>query len=162
MSQHTTKSTIRPVWPAKTPISIYIHPVWMLDAVEGTCDKRRHWPDCADAQADRTSLIVGFVIRWLVICNISYLHTNLSRVCGECIFLAIHCTIKTVDSEPCWEVSLHHMTCAKLFRQILCENYFEKKNKNKKLEFCYRAYDLFRYVQLCNFYNVYCNWFSCS
>ena len=28
MSQCKTKPTIKPVWPAKTPISLYIHPVW--------------------------------------------------------------------------------------------------------------------------------------
>ena len=28
MSQRTTKPTIRPVWPAKTQISLYTHPVW--------------------------------------------------------------------------------------------------------------------------------------
>ena len=28
ISQHKTKPTIRPVWPAKTRICLYIHPVW--------------------------------------------------------------------------------------------------------------------------------------
>ena len=30
MSQRTTKPTIRPVWPAKTQISLYISPVWQV------------------------------------------------------------------------------------------------------------------------------------
>ena len=56
-----TKPTIRPVLPAKTQISLYIHPVAMAlvypsldrpEAVRGTCDKRRHRSDCADAQSD--------------------------------------------------------------------------------------------------------------
>ena len=58
------------------PIILYIHPVWQdflvypslasLEVIDGTYDQRRLWSDCADAQADlsdRTSLIVGFVVR---------------------------------------------------------------------------------------------------
>ena len=57
LSQCMTK----PVWPEKTQISLYIHPVChgflfipldCLEAVEGTCDQWRLWPDCVDAQAD--------------------------------------------------------------------------------------------------------------
>ena len=50
LSQCTTKPTIRPVWPAKTQISLDIHPVWqgfsfipLWEAVEGTCDQWRLW-----------------------------------------------------------------------------------------------------------------------
>ena len=63
LSKCTTKPTRRPVWPAKTQTSRYIHPVWQEfsfipllinspKAVEGTCDQRRLWSDCADAQSD--------------------------------------------------------------------------------------------------------------
>ena len=44
-----TKPIIRPVWPAKTQISLCIHPVWQtclssldsLETVEGTCNQRQ-------------------------------------------------------------------------------------------------------------------------
>ena len=61
-SQRTTKPTRRPVWPAKTQISLYTNPSMTRVLVcpslnspaaeEGTCDQRRLWSDCADAQAD--------------------------------------------------------------------------------------------------------------
>ena len=43
LSQCKIKPTIRPVWSAKTQISLYVHPVWQgflfipLEVVEGTC-----------------------------------------------------------------------------------------------------------------------------
>ena len=51
-----TKPTTRPVWPAKTHIRLYSHLIWhgisfVPEIVEGTCDQRRLWSDCADAQA---------------------------------------------------------------------------------------------------------------
>ena len=51
LNQRTTKPTIWSVWPAKTQISLYIHPVWQgfsfipfwnnLESVEGTYNQRR-------------------------------------------------------------------------------------------------------------------------
>ena len=62
MSQHTTKPTIRPVWPAKIQISLYTHSVWLgfpvypsldsLEALEGTCNQQRLCSHCANAQAE--------------------------------------------------------------------------------------------------------------
>ena len=61
MSQRTTKPTIKPVWPTKTDEPVYppsmarvlIYPsLDNLEAVEGMCDQRRLWSECADAQAD--------------------------------------------------------------------------------------------------------------
>ena len=42
MSERTTKSTIRPVLPAKTPISLYIHPVWQGFSIIPLCIKKTH------------------------------------------------------------------------------------------------------------------------
>ena len=61
MSQRTTKPTIRrvtsklsdqPVYPPSTARILVYSSLDSLDSVEGTLDKRRHWSDCADAQAD--------------------------------------------------------------------------------------------------------------
>ena len=58
LSQCTTKPTIIPVWPAKTdqPINLVrvlvYHSLDSPEAVEGTCDQRWLWSDCADAQTD--------------------------------------------------------------------------------------------------------------
>ena len=62
LSQLTIKPTIRPVLPAKTEISLYIHSVWQEfqlypllyspKAVKGSWDQQRFWSDCADAQSD--------------------------------------------------------------------------------------------------------------
>ena len=60
LSQRMTKPSLRPVWPAKTQNSLYIHQVWQgfssiplwMKAVWGTCYQRRLWSDSADAQAD--------------------------------------------------------------------------------------------------------------
>ena len=61
LSLHTSKPTIRLVWPAKTQISLYIQTVCQgscysslnsLEVKEGTGDQRRLWSDCADAQSD--------------------------------------------------------------------------------------------------------------
>ena len=64
LSKRTSPPTIRLVWQAKTQISLYIHPVRQgscsslffdsSDTVEGTCDQRRLWSDCADAQPDQS------------------------------------------------------------------------------------------------------------
>ena len=42
LSQRTTKPTIRPVWPAKTQISRYIHPVWQGFSFIPVWIARRH------------------------------------------------------------------------------------------------------------------------
>ena len=69
MSQFMIQRTIWPVRPAKTQISLYIHPVWqgfsfiphlsifgsteaVEFTVESTCDQQRLWSDCANAQSD--------------------------------------------------------------------------------------------------------------
>ena len=72
---HETKTKIRPVWPATTQLGLYLHQIWQvlvhsslnsIEAVEGTCDQRRLWSDCADAQADLS-------LRWS--------HKSSSRFC---------------------------------------------------------------------------------
>ena len=84
MSQLTTKHSIRPVWPAKTQISLYTHPVcqgfsFTPFAKPGGC--RRHMQsaktlDQTDAgwseSSLSTNLNVGFVARWLISCLLSY------------------------------------------------------------------------------------------
>ena len=65
---------------------VFIHPsLDSPEAVEGTCNQRRLWSDCADAQADlslsgRTSLIVGFVVCWLTL----YFTVSTTLVNGHC------------------------------------------------------------------------------
>ena len=71
-SHSTTKPTKWPVWPAKTQISLGIHPVWSVFA---ECMKKpwvlsyplsaqqRHWSDWVDA--GRAVHIVGFFMTWL-------------------------------------------------------------------------------------------------
>ena len=62
-----TKPTIRPVWPSKIQISLYI---WVLfypsfdrpEAVEGTCNQQRLRSDCTDAQAESESSLVAQVL----------------------------------------------------------------------------------------------------
>ena len=62
MSQLTTKPTIRPVWLAKTQISLYIHPVWQgflfiplriaQRLLKKAHEQWRLWSDCTDGHAD--------------------------------------------------------------------------------------------------------------
>ena len=77
---HETKTKIRPVWPAKTQLGLYLHQIWQvlvhsslnsLETVEGTCDQRRLWSDCANAQSDLSlrwshNLILGFDVHWVI------------------------------------------------------------------------------------------------
>ena len=73
-----TKSTKWSLRPAKTQISLGIHPVWWVFVVRMKkawvlsypMSRRRPWSDWADAQADLSlrwahSHFVGFVMRWL-------------------------------------------------------------------------------------------------
>ena len=52
--------------------SVLVYPSFdSLDAVEGTCDRRKLWSDCADAQADLSlrwshKRFIGFVVRLLI------------------------------------------------------------------------------------------------
>ena len=98
MSQGTTKPTMRPVWPAKTHISLHSHPVqkgfsfvplWIArGAVEGTCDQRRIWSDCADDLRLRVShkSIVGFVMRCLIITCKDHKKPHIRRKWSHCQF----------------------------------------------------------------------------
>ena len=70
VSQRAIKPRIRPLWLAKTQVSLYTHIMARIhvhpsldspEAVEATCDQWKLWSDCAG----RTSLIVGFVAHWL-------------------------------------------------------------------------------------------------
>ena len=79
-----TKATKWHVRPAKTQISLGIHPVWSVFAVRmnkawflsyPVSTQRRLWSDWADAQADLSlrwanSHFVGFVMRWLISQNL--------------------------------------------------------------------------------------------
>ena len=80
MSQRTTKSTIKLDWPTKTQINLYIHPVWQGFSFNPLWIVRRlkkaHAVSAdSDQTADRTNLIVGFVVpkRWTIFqpfCNV--------------------------------------------------------------------------------------------
>ena len=80
MSQYTTKPAIRPVRPAKTQISLYIHPVWQgfsftplrivqrlykANAISKDSDQIVWMCRLILVFAGHTSLIVGFVVHWL-------------------------------------------------------------------------------------------------
>ena len=80
LSQLTTNPTIRPVWPAKTQFSLYIHPLWqgfLFIQLWTACCCRRHMRSAKTVQTVRmhrlirvfihgTSVIVGFVLRWAI------------------------------------------------------------------------------------------------
>ena len=79
MSQHEKKLTVRPVWPAKTQLSLYVYsewqgfsfiPLWIAWRLYKAHAISEDWSDCGCAGwfwvfAGRRSLIVGFVVRWL-------------------------------------------------------------------------------------------------
>ena len=70
MSQRTTKPTITPVWPEKTQISLYIHQVWQGFSfiplwIALRLRKAHAISEDSDQTADRESLIVEIVVRWL-------------------------------------------------------------------------------------------------
>ena len=79
LSQRITKPTIRPMWPAKTQLSLHIHPVQARvhrlslfcspEAVEDTwsakTDQTTQMCRLIWVFAGHTSLIVGFVLHWL-------------------------------------------------------------------------------------------------
>ena len=66
----TSKDSGQPVHPPSMSRVLVYPSLDSLEAFKGTCDQRRLWSDCADAQADlsfresRISLIVDFVVRW--------------------------------------------------------------------------------------------------
>ena len=64
----TSKDSDQPVRPSSMARVLVYLSFDSLEAVEGICDQRRLWSDCADEQADMSSLvarlIVG-VVRWL-------------------------------------------------------------------------------------------------
>ena len=66
----TSKDPDQPVHPPSTA-RVLVHPSLVSpEAVDGTCDQRSLWSDCAMRRlirvyGGRTSLIVGFGVRWL-------------------------------------------------------------------------------------------------
>ena len=97
MSQHTTKlcDQQRPVWPAKTRISLYIHPVWKgfliypsldsLKAVEAHAISEDSDQTASRCRliwvfACRVNLIVGFVMRWHII----FFYFSKETICMKC------------------------------------------------------------------------------
>ena len=101
MSQHTTKPTIRSVWPAKTRISLYIHPIWQgflfipLWIAWGCTNHviSEDCSDCVDAQADLS-------LRWL--------HKSYCRFCCALVHI---CFYKSSQTGPksfiflLWEIN---------------------------------------------------------
>ena len=77
MSEHTTKPTIRPVWPMKTQISLYIHPVWQGFSFIPLRLVWRHVRSAKTLSRLRgcagwsesllvARFILGFVVHWLI------------------------------------------------------------------------------------------------
>ena len=88
MSQRKKTSTIRPVWPEKPLISLYIHLVWQdlvhsflnsLGVEKGTNDQQIHqtaWMcRLCWVFAGRTSLIVDLVAHWLICQSMANVHS---------------------------------------------------------------------------------------
>ena len=80
MNQRMTKATIRLVLPAKTQVSLHIHPAWQrllfiplwttwrlkkAHAISGDSDQPARMRRLIWVFAGRTSIVVGFVVRWL-------------------------------------------------------------------------------------------------